>query len=45
MTYCVNCELYVACQRRQDQNRVPFHCDLYRRQRNLEARDLPYMGA
>ena len=31
MTYCVRCEFYVKCQRRVDQNKIPFHCNLYRR--------------
>gem|GEM_PF-6351568 len=31
MTYCVRCEFYVKCQRRADQDKVLFHCDLYRR--------------
>jgi hypothetical protein len=27
MTYCVRCELYIKCKRRDEQDFVPFYCD------------------
>jgi len=44
MTYCVSCKQYIKCDIRQGKNKIPYYCELYRRPRNLEARDLIYMG-